>query len=142
MKSGRNAPGGGNKQVNAWLEWLNNSVGAIMFLNVRSAVLQTISTVNYINWHDNNPLKAAKAYANQPQFWKDFSTLFNSDFLKERRGGLKLNVSESEIADQAKEKGVRGAISYLLNKGFVLTRAADSFAIANGGAALYRNRIN
>ena len=85
---------------------------------------------------------AAKAYANQPQFWKDFTKLFNSDFLKERRGGLKLNVSESEIADQAKQKGVRGAISYLLNKGFVLTRAADSFAIANGGAAFYRNRIN
>ena len=142
MKSGRNSPGGGNKQVNAWLEWLNNSVGAIMFLNVRSAVLQTISTVNYINWSDNNPLMAAKAYANQTQFWKDFTKLFNSDFLKERRGGLKLNVSESEIADQAKQKGVRGAISYLLNKGFVLTRAADSFAIANGGAAFYRNRIN
>ena len=142
MQSGKNTPGGGNKQVNAWLEWLNNSVGAIMFLNVRSAVLQTISTVNYMNWSDNNPLMAAKAYANQPQFWKDFTKLFNSDFLKERRGGLKLNVSESEIADQAKQKGVRGAISYLLNKGFVLTRAADSFAIANGGAAFYRNRIN
>jgi hypothetical protein len=30
----------------------------------------------------------------------------------------------------------------LLNKGFVLTRMADSFAIASGGAAMYRNRIN
>tara|TARA_Y100000114_G_scaffold152530_1_gene170968 strand:+ start:1 stop:1197 length:1197 start_codon:yes stop_codon:yes gene_type:complete len=113
-----------------------------MFLNVRSAVLQTISTVNYINWSDNNPLKAGVAYANQPQYWKDFTYLWNSDYLKERRGGLQINVSESEIADMAKKNGVKGAISYLLNKGFVLTRAADSWAIANGGATFYRNRIN
>ena len=142
MKLGRNRTGGGNTQIDAWLDWLNNSVGAIMFVNVRSAVLQTISTVNYMNWHDNNPLKAAKAFANQKQFWSDFSMIFNSDYLKTRRGGLQLNVQESEIVEQAKRKGVRGVISYLLNKGFVLTRAADSFAIANGGAAMYRNRVN
>ncbi len=142
MKLGRNRTGGGNPQIDAWLDWLNNSVGAIMFVNVRSAVLQTISTVNYMNWHDNNPLKAAKAFANQKQFWSDFSMIFNSDYLKTRRGGLQLNVQESEIAEQAKKKGVRGVISYLLNKGFILTRAADSFAIANGGAAMYRNRVN
>jgi hypothetical protein len=53
-----------------------------------------------------------------------------------------LNVSENEIADAAQKGGVKGAISYLLNKGFVLTRAADSFAIANGGASFYRNRVN
>ena len=142
MKLGRNRTGGGNPQIDAWLDWLNNSVGAIMFVNVRSAVLQTISTVNYMNWHDNNPLKAAQAFANQKQFWSDFSMIFNSDYLKARRGGLQLNVQESEIAEQAKKKGVRGVISYLLNKGFILTRAADSFAIANGGAAMYRNRVN
>ena len=142
METGRNRNGGGNTQIDNWLDWLNNSVGAIMFLNVRSAVLQTISTVNYMNWHDNNPLKAAQAFANQPQFWSDFSMIFNSDFLTERRGGTKLNVQENEIAEMANKGGVKGAISYLLNKGFVLTRAADSFAIASGGAAMYRNRVN
>tara|TARA_X000001382_G_scaffold65794_1_gene45650 strand:- start:6 stop:6401 length:6396 start_codon:yes stop_codon:yes gene_type:complete len=142
MESGRNRPGGGNQQINAWLEWINNSVGVIMFLNVKSAMLQTISTINYMNWSDNNPLQAAKAYANQKQFWADFTYIYNSDFLVERRGGLKLNINESEIAEMANRGGVRGAINYLLNKGFVLTRAADSFAIANGGAAMYRNRVN
>jgi len=142
METGRNRNGGGNRQIDNWLDWLNNSVGAIMFLNVRSAVLQTISTVNYMNWHDNNPLKAAEAFANQPQFWSDFSMIFNSDYLQERRGGTKLNVQENEIAEMANKGGVKGAISYLLNKGFVLTRAADSFAIASGGAAMYRNRVN
>ena len=33
-------------------------------------------------------------------------------------------------------------ISYLLKIGFTPTKIADSFAIASGGAAFYRNRIN
>ena len=32
-----------------------NATAGIMFLNTRSAVLQTISSFNYINWTDNNP---------------------------------------------------------------------------------------
>ena len=143
MKTGSNRPTGGSRIVNEMMDWLNNSVGAIMFLNTRSAVLQTISSVNFIDWKNNNMLKAGKAFANQPQYWKDFKTLMNSPYLLERREGLKINVSESEIADavmQSKNK-VTGAINYLLNKGFVFTRIADSFAIASGGATFYRNQI-
>jgi hypothetical protein len=64
--------------------------------------------------------------------------------LVDRRNGLKLNVSESEIADAAKSSanGAKGAINYLLSKGFMFTRIADSFAIASGGSTFYRNRIN
>ena len=36
---------------------------------------------------------------------KDYMMLLNSDFLKERRGGLRINVSEAEIADMAKKGG-------------------------------------
>ncbi len=143
MKSGSNRPLGGDRVSDGILDWLNNSVGAIMFLNTRSAVLQTISAVNFVNWGDNNILKAGKAFANQKQFWGDFLTLMNSDYLLERRDGLKINVSESEIADavQGSKNKVNAAISFLLNKGFVFTRYADSFAIASGGATFYRNRI-
>ena len=42
-----------------------------MFLNARSAVLQTISAANFVNWSDNNPLKAGKAFGNQKQYWTD-----------------------------------------------------------------------
>jgi len=148
MKAGTNRKklGGGifQKLENEVLDWTNNSVGAIMFLNSRSAVLQTISAVNYMNFRDNNPLAAAKAFANQPQYWKDFNTLFNSDYLVQRRDGLKININEAEIAEMAKtsKNKAKAAISYLLNKGFLLTRHADSFAIASGGASFYRNRIN
>jgi len=144
MKSGSNRPIGGSRVVNNVLDWLNNSVGAVMFLNTRSAVLQTLSSVNFINFGNNNIYKAGKAFANQPQFWKDFKTLMNSPYLVERRNGLKINVSESEIADAVAEASnkPKAAISYLLNKGFIFTRIADSFAIASGGAPFYRNQID
>jgi len=143
MKSGSNRPIGGSEITNKVLDWTNNSVGAVMFLNTRSALLQTISAVNFLNWGDNNPIAAGKAFANQKQFWGDFMKLMNSDYLVQRRNGLKINVSESEIADAVKDSKnkVNAAISYLLSKGFVFTRYADSFAIASGGSTFYRNRI-
>ena len=112
-----------------------------MFFNSRSALLQTISSVNFLNFSDNNPLSAAKAFANQKQYWSDFTTLINSDFLKARRSGLRINVNEADIADMAKKGGPRAVISKLLQFGFAPTQIADSFAIASGGATFYRNRI-
>lgn len=144
MKSGSNRPVGGNKTTDALLDWLNNSVGAVMFLNTRSAVLQTISAVNFLNWGDNNVIKAAAAFANQKQYWSDFNTLMNSDYLVERRNGLKINVSESEIQDAVRDSGnkSKAIIALILSKGFVFTRFADSFAIASGGSTFYRNRVD
>ena len=93
MKTGRNRPTGANKLTNQFMNWVNDSVGTIMFFNTRSALLQTISAVNYLNFTDNNPLRVAAAFANQKQYWSDFSEIFNSDFLKQRRGGLKTDVN-------------------------------------------------
>ena len=50
MENGTNRSQGMNKLTNQFMNWTNNSVGAIMFFNARSAVLQTLSTVNFINW--------------------------------------------------------------------------------------------
>ncbi len=142
MKRGNNRPVSSSKQVENVIDWLNNSVGTIMFLNRKSALLQLISSVNFINWSDNNIVAAGKAFANQPQYWKDVMYLMNSDYLVQRRNGMKINVAESEIADASKKGGLKGVIAYLLNKGFVFTRIADSLAIATGGATFYRNRVN
>ncbi|HIK86905.1 MAG TPA: hypothetical protein EYG07_00265 [Alphaproteobacteria bacterium] len=142
MKNGTNRPSGSNAQVNNFMEWINNSVGATMFFNFRSATLQSISTLNFMNWSDNNPLMAAKAFANQPQYWSDFLTIFNSAKLKQRRGGLQLNVQEAELAQAANKGGPKGVLAYLLKIGFTPTRIVDSFAISAGGATMYRNRIN
>ena len=143
MENGTNRTFGSNRLTNQFANWVNNSVGAIMFLNARSAVLQTLSTVNFINWSDNNVLKAGAAFANQPQFWKDFSTIFNSDMLKQRRRGLKTDVNQAEIANAVagSKNKVKAAFAYMLKIGFLPTQIADSFAIASGGATFYRNRI-
>ena len=144
MKSGSNSANqGGDAITSKWTQWVNNSIGTIMFFNRRSAILQTLSSANFINWSDNNPAKAALAFANQPQYWKDFAMLFNSDKLKQRRGGLKSDVQEAEIANAAKNtQDKAGAIvAYILKLGFTPTQIADSFAISLGGASLYRNRV-
>ena len=141
MRTGRNRTST-NPIITKWQDWINGSVGTIMFYNMRSALLQTISMANYINWHDNNMIAAGKAFANQKQYWKDWLYIFNSDYLKVRRGGLQLNVNENELAEAANKKGVRGVIALILRNGFTPTRIADSIAIATGGATMYRNRTS
>ena len=141
MKTGRNRSYGTDNLTGRLTDWLTGSIGAIMFFNTRSAVLQTLSAVNFINFGDNNIFAAGKAFANQKQYWNDFSKLWSSDFLIERRDGLKINVNEADIADIAKENGIRGVINKLLKLGFTPTQVADSFAIASGGATFYRNRV-
>ena len=142
MKSGSNRPvitGSGARAVNEMLDWLNASVANAMFLNVRSGLLQTLSTVNFINWGDNNMYAAAKAFGSK-EMWPTFLKLMNSDYLVNRRDGLKINVNEAELADAAKKGGIKGAFSFLMDKGFVITRIMDSFAIALGGAPFFINR--
>ena len=141
MKTGRNRNFSDDSLTARFTDWLQGSIGTIMFFNSRSALLQTISSVNFLNFTDNNPLSAAKAFSNQKQYWSDFSKLINSDFLKARRSGLRINVNEADIADMAKKGGPRAVISKLLQLGFAPTQIADSFAIASGGATFYRNRI-
>ena len=144
MENGTNRPTGRSRLMNGFMNWTNNSVGAIMFFNMRSATLQTISAANYMNWTDNNPAKAALAFANQPQFWKDFSMIFNSDYLKQRRSGNQRGVNEAELtaAVEGSDNKAKAAIAWLLKKGFTPTQIADSFAISMGGATFYRNRFN
>ena len=144
MENGTNRSQGNSKIVNGFMNWVNNSVGAIMFFNMRSALLQTISTFNFINWSDNNILNAGLAFANQPQYWSDFAMIFNSPTLRQRRRGLQKDVNEAELANTAatSKNKAQAALAYLLKLGFTPTQIADSFAIASGGATFYRNRVN
>lgn len=146
MKTGSNRVDGSS---DALLNWLNGSTAVTMFLNIRSAVLQTIGAVNYINTSDNNVVKAGAALLNVPQYMEDFKTIWNSDYLKDRRSGLMNDVAEAELAqamNDPRNKNVldrfKSGLYWILKQGFLPTRVADSFAIAFGGAGFYRNRIN
>ena len=142
MKSGSNQPGKLGTTESKWMTWVNNSVGSIMFFNRRSALLQMISFTNFVNWSDNNPIAAAAAFADQKNYWKTWARIFNSDKLKQRRGGLKSDIQEQEIANAAKNSKDKASaiISYLLKIGFTPTQIADSMAIATGGATFLMNR--
>jgi len=142
MKTGSNRPqydGPGSRIVNDMLDWLNASVGVTMFLNRKSGLLQMLSTVNFINWGDNNLYAASKAFASK-DFYPTFMRLMNSPYLVNRRDGLKINVNEAELVDRGRRDGFQGLVSYLLDKGFIFTRIADSLAIATGGATFFINR--
>mgnify|MGYP003626763856 CR=1 FL=1 len=144
MKSGRNRLFTSDSLTGRFVDWISNSIGSIMFFNSRSAILQTISSINFINFTDNNIIAAGKALANPKQFASDFMTLMNSEFLVDRRNGLRINVNEADIANIAatSKNKAKAFISEMLKLGFLPTQIADSFAIASGGAAFYRNRIN
>jgi len=116
----------------------------VMFFNMRSALLQQMSIVNYINFADNNVFAAAKAFANQKQYWADWAFIFNSDMLKQRRGGIQTDVNGAELAASLRKSKnpSRVLISKLLELGFLPTQIGDNIAIATGGAAYYRNTIN
>lgn len=146
MKTGSNRVDGSSDSL---LNWLNGSTAVTMFMNIRSAVLQTIGAVNYINTSDNNVVKAGAALLNVPQYMEDFRTIWNSDYLKDRRSGLMNDVAEAELAqamNDPRNKNVldkfKSGLYWILKQGFLPTRIADSFAIAFGGAGFYRNRIN
>lgn len=143
MEKGTNRNfGSEDARANAFADFLNGSVGTIMFFNSRSAALQTLSAANYVNWSDNNLLKAGTAFANQPQYWRDVVTLFNSDKLKQRRKGFKIDVNQAEMASsvEGSTDSYKKALRFLLKIGFTPTQAADGLAISAGGATFYRNR--
>ena len=143
METGSTQNVGKDRLLNNFTAWIHGSIGTTMFLNARSAMLQMISNVNFVNWSDNNMIKAAGAFANQKQYWKDVSMIFNSPFLKQRRSGIQTDVNAAELLAQIKDSKnkAKAATAYLLQLGFTPTQIADSFAIATGGATFYRNRI-
>lgn len=142
METGQNRKKGKDKEFNAAMNWINQSVGAVMAINMRSALLQQMSIVNYLNWNFNNPIKMGLAMANVPQFMKDYIKILNSDFLKERRGGMAIEVNLSDIADSTPGNLFQRLNKKVLELGFKPTQWGDSNAIAFGGASWYRNRYN
>ena len=142
MTTGINRKKGKDKEFNTVMNWINQSVGAVMALNMRSAILQQLSIVNYANWSFNNPFMMAKAMANVPQFLQDYVKIWNSPFLQERRGRMSIEVNMEDIADSNPGNLFLRLNKKLLELGFKPTQWGDSNAISFGGASWYRNRVN
>jgi hypothetical protein len=143
MRSGVNKEEQISDLTNGVISWTNGATSNIMFLNVKSALLQTLGAANFIEaFGPNNIAKASLAAANAPQFWADFTMLMKSDYLVNRRNGLTFDIAAGDIAEAASNNGgVKGALAKMNEKGFLLTKYGDSFAIASGGATFYRNYL-
>ncbi len=115
-----------------WSDWLQNSVGTIMFLNFRSAGLQLLSLANYAT--PGNMFGFAKELftpSNKPLF----KELWNDPMLKERRSRAGFDVNADEIFAGMAEGKFSGSTSRILKAGFITTSFVDSLAIAGGGMA-------
>ena len=136
-----------DKPMSALMNYLNNSIGVTMFTNMRSATLQVISMLNFINMSDNSIIHQSQAMANFPEYIRTFRKLFASGYLVDRRQGMLTNLQEQEImrlADSTKYNNLfdwfNAWNAYILKVGFLPTRVMDSFAIAFGGAGFVMNR--
>jgi hypothetical protein len=130
---------------NFWLRWLNAGVGNIMFINIRSALLQFTSFTNFIDvLGDNNPIAATARLKDIKTFKKDVAMLWSSPYLRARRLRGKIDIAMNEILEgiDSSEDFFWNISQKLIKKGYKPTQFMDSAAIAFGGAAFYRNRYN
>ena len=145
IERGKSRPESTNESFNKALNYVNGSVATIMFLNMRSAALQTISAANYVNWTDNNPVAIGKVIAENPaEFIRVAKKIWSSDALKDRRSGLRINVEEAEMAKAINQGGrtnLQGLWDTMVKVGCKPTQMADSFAIVTGGTPFYMNRM-
>jgi len=144
MENNTNRNFGDSKEWNMAMDVVNGTVAGVMFFNLSSATGQLISSVHYLNYGDNNAFHAGARFADGKQFWKDFTGIWNSEMLVQRRKGVRFDISVEEITDAIakSDNQVLGAFRWMLSKGYIPTKYADSFAIAIGGASFYRNRKN
>jgi len=143
IEKGRAREIGSNKLANTYLNWVRGSVATTMFFNMRSALLQQLSIVNFTNWEDNNIFAQGKFIATQPKEYAAYWVkIFNSDWMKERRQGLKTDINESELVAtlEASKNKNKALLAYMLEKGFSLTKYGDNIAVATGGAPFLYNR--
>ena len=121
---------------NNLINWTRGSVSNVMFWNGRSAGLQLISMFNYIDALENNPYQAALSIKDGKQLAKDVRLIWNSDYIKSRRGGMQTDIEQAELERLAEDPGgtLIGLYRSLLRKGFTLTQIGDSVAITTGGA--------
>ena len=146
MRTGKTGAGPQDSVTQKWNDWALGSVGTIMFLNFRSAGLQTLSMGNY-GFNSKNPMafiaNLAKGIATMPiDMLNPNSGLrkrFGSNYLKERRARAGFDVNLNDLYESiGKNDGVPEVIKKILNFGFKATALADSLAIAMGGEAFVK----
>ena len=131
MKSGRNRTSH-DAEANTFNKWLGRAVGTTMFWNARSAGLQLISTLNFVN-------KIPKGYKGITSTWttnraeakKAAKELLRTGYMRARVNGDKFDLLADEIG------GSNSWIDKMLKWGFSATKWGDKSAIIWGGVPYY-----
>ena len=128
--TGRNETAVIPEQFKAAEKWLNRSIGGIMFINTKSALLQLVSIGNFMTDNPGAYFSAiGSASLQERQHAKKL--IKESGFFK-LRGANDTDVILDAIAKQ-EAKGVGRYIDNMLNKGYYFTKQADKMAISQGG---------
>ena len=135
--TGKNRPQVQSKGQRAILNWMNRSVAGIMFFNVRSGVLQLISTGNFAV---ENPGLYAKGLSD-PKAVKEAAKLIWDSAWFEQRGKGKTGIEFDEVFGQQSTTAAGRATDQILQWGYAVTKVGDKGAIIMGGAPYVAGRI-
>ena len=125
--TGKNQPSKQNAATKALDKWINRTVGTVMTLNTRSAILQLLSAGNFAINDTQAYFEGLSATRQEKQMIKDF--IKNSEWAVERGKG-KTDLAVDNLFGGEKE----AFVDQVLQKGYVLTKLGDKFAITTGGA--------
>jgi len=115
-----------------WFEkYIRGSQGLIMFLNTKSAMLQLVSSANYMAEMGPDYLR----YANEIKR-SDIKEITNSPYIKNRLEGTAGDVLMDELIN-GKGNLAQDMFSKTAKFGYSLTKGADATAIVLGGVPYY-----
>ncbi len=130
---GTNSP----ESVSKLDKWINRSIGNVLFLNPRSAILQMVSIGNFAPGTPNYFKYVGSAKAREAR-----AIIMASPFMKERHGLGQTDVVTQELLTQKGDSEFTRGIDKLSTFGYSLTKAADGVAIALGGAPYLAAKID
>lgn len=119
----------------------NQGVGATMNFNTRSAFMQGLSALNYINTSFNNVFRISQALLRPDLVTKDFIRAWTSDYLRDRRGTGSIDIAQGDIEDAANSKNpLQSLLNLYLKAGYIPSKIMDSWAQACGASTWIRNK--
>ena len=139
--TGRNRPSKLGKTEQRVYDWMNGSVAAIMFLNMRSAGLQLLSTFNYLAQDPITTMKGAgAALANPAMIKRTAKAMASSAWFAERgKGATQLELEE--IFSLQPTTAFGKFQKWFARNGYSATKAGDKAAIFMGGLPFVAGKI-
>jgi hypothetical protein len=129
-----------NPNQNIYSNWLNRASSVTMFVNIPSAIGQTISSFNFaFDAKDESLLMEYVRNMGKPLHDKDFYDSYRKVsaalWIKARMKGNLSSQELREIANNTSQLSLM--VNDLLSKGYTPTRYVDAFAITAGGTPFY-----